>query len=232
MPSARAGKPAVAAGTVPGSLLLILALLTINALTGGPLAGADRRIRAVVQAHASAWPWLSQGRLAPAQMIVDLGNNQAAIPVLAVCALIVVARRQTLRSLLSAAVAVVLLLVTVIPAKILIARSGPGLGPVAAGHLGVFPSGHASTSSVCYGLAVLLLATVLPARIAVAAVAAVAGVCFLVGVALVWCDYHWCTDVVAGWALAGIIIQVAMRLAQPPGPGPGRSRNDHGTRPG
>ena len=134
--------------------------------------------------------------------------------------------------LLSAAVAVVLLLVTVIPAKILIARSGPGLGPVAAGHLGVFPSGHASTSSVCYGLAVLLLATVLPARIAVAAVAAVAGVCFLVGVALVWCDYHWCTDVVAGWALAGIIIQVAMRLAQPPGPGPGRSRNDHGTRPG
>jgi membrane-associated phospholipid phosphatase len=64
---------------------------------------------------------------------------------------------------------------------------------------------------VCLGLAVLLL----PYRRAGAgraAVAAVAVACLLVGVALVWCDYHWFTDVVAGWALAVLIIQAALLL--------------------
>ena len=217
---------------VSAGLLLILILLTIDVLANGPLAAADHHIRAAVQARATSprWLWLSQGRYAPAQLLVDLGNNQAAIPVLAVCALIAVARRQTLRPLLAAAAGVVLLLGTVLPAKILIARSGPGLGPVAAGSLGVFPSGHSSTSSVCYGLAVLLLVPVLPARSRAPAVAAVAAVCLLVGLALVWCDYHWFTDVLAGWALSGIIIQVCLRLQR--APGPARSRNDHGTRPG
>jgi undecaprenyl-diphosphatase len=219
---------------ISAGLLLILILLTIDVLANGPLVAADRHIRAAVQAHATSprWLGLSQGRLAPAQLIVDLGNNQVAIPVLAVCALIAVARRQTLRPLLAAAAGVVLLLATVVPAKILIERSGPGLGPVAAGSLGVFPSGHTATSSVCYGLAVLLLVPVLPARFRAPAVAAVAAVCLLVGLALVWCDYHWFTDVLAGWALSGIIIQVCLRLTPLPAPGPARSRNDHGTRPG
>jgi membrane-associated phospholipid phosphatase len=219
---------------ISAGLLLILILLTIDVLASGPLVAADHHIRAAVQARATSprWLWLSQGRLAPAQLLVDLGNNQVAIPVLAVCALIAVIGRRTLRPMLAAAAGVVLLLATVVPAKILIGRSGPGFGPVPAGSLGVFPSGHTSTSSVCYGLAVLLLVPVLPARFRAPAVAAVAAVCLLVGLALVWCDYHWFTDVLAGWALSGIIIQVCLRLAPPPAPGPARSRNDHGTRPG
>jgi undecaprenyl-diphosphatase len=40
-------------------------------------------------------------------------------------------------------------------------------------------------------------------------------VCFLVGVALIWCNYHWFTDVVAGWALAAIIVQVCLVIARP-----------------
>ena len=219
---------------ISAGLLLILILLTVDVLTNGPLVAADYHIRAAVQARATSprWLWLGQGRYAPFQLIVDLGNNQIAIPVLAVCALIAVARRRSLRPLLAAAAAVVLLLATVVPAKILIGRSGPGLGPVPPGHLGVFPSGHSSTSAVCYGLAVLLLVPVLPARARTPAVAAVAAVCLLVGLGLVWCDYHWFTDVLAGWALSGIIIQVCLRLAPPPAPGPERSRNDPGTRPG
>jgi Family of unknown function (DUF5682)/PAP2 superfamily len=42
----------------------------------------------------------------------------------------------------------------------------------------------------------------LTALVAVAA----ATICFLVGAALVWCDYHWLTDVAAGWALAALIV--------------------------
>jgi hypothetical protein len=37
--------------------------------------------------------------------------------------------------------------------------------------------------------------------------------CFLVGVALIWCDYHWFTDVAAGWALTPLIVMASLRLA-------------------
>jgi membrane-associated phospholipid phosphatase len=39
-----------------------------------------------------------------------------------------------------------------------------------------------------------------------------AALCFLVGVALIWCDFHWFTDVVAGWALSALVIVAALRL--------------------
>jgi membrane-associated phospholipid phosphatase len=77
---------------------------------------------------------------------------------------------------------------------------------------------------VCLGLAVALLfrcgsaSPFLSARAGRVAVAAVAGVCLLVGASLVWCDYHWSTDVVAGWALAGLIIQAALMLSRLPMP--------------
>jgi membrane-associated phospholipid phosphatase len=225
-----AGPPGASAGTaaalpaawrhpmwlVNGGLLLILAFLTVNVLAGGPLVGADQRIRAAVQARATSvtWRWLSDSWHAPAQLLVDLGYYQLAIPILAVCALAVVAKHRTLRPLLAAFVGSVLLFVTVVPAKIIIARPGPGLTTVGAGGLGVFPSGHTTTSSVCLGLAVLLLLPDLPPRIRWIAVAVLAGLCFLVGIALVWCDYHWFTDVVAGWALAALIVQASLWLSR------------------
>jgi membrane-associated phospholipid phosphatase len=245
-----AGEPAVASDTagaglawwrlssrlawlVPGGLLLILVVLTVNVLAHGPLVGVDERIRSAVQARATSptWRWLSDRGYSPAQLIVDLGNYQIAVPVLAACALFATARRRTLRPLLAAVAGVVLLLTTVTAGKILIGRTGPGLTTLGAGGLGVFPSGHATTATVCLGLAVALLFPArpappgLPARAGRVAVAAVAGVCLLVGAALVWCDYHWFTDVVAGWALAGLIIQAAVMLSRLPLPrrarGPG-----------
>ena len=210
----RSGRPRAAVAAGNGGLVLVLVLLTVNVLADGPLVGADRRIRAAVQAPATApaWRWLSDSWHAPAQLLVDLGSYQVAVPVLAACALIAAARRRTLRPLLTALAGVVLLLVTVTAAKIAIGRPGPGLTTLGSGGLGVFPSGHTTTATVCLGLAVLLL---IPSR---AAVAAVAVACLLVGVALVWCDYHWFTDVVAGWALAVLIIQAALPLLTPQPP--------------
>jgi membrane-associated phospholipid phosphatase len=213
---------------VPGGLLLILAALTVNVLAGGPLVGADRRIRAAVQAqaHSATWRWIGDSWHAPARLLVELGNNQVAVPVLALSALIVAVRHRSLRPLLAAAAGVALLLVTVIPAKILIGRSGPGQPAVAPGHLGVFPSGHTTTAGVCLALAVLLLAPDLPARSRRAAVAVTVALCFLVGAALIWCDFHWFTDVVAGWALAALIVLAALRLA---GPGSAARRGNNGS---
>ncbi len=144
---------------LPAGLLLVLAVLTINVLVHGPLVTMDQHIRQTVQgwAHAVGWRWLADSPHAPAQLITDLGRATVAVPVLAVVAAVLAVRGHTPRPLLVAAAGVALLLVTVIPAKVIIARPGPGNGAVAAGSLGYFPSGHTSTACVCYSIAVFLL---------------------------------------------------------------------------
>ena len=54
---------------------------------------------------------------------------------------------------------------------------------------------------------------------------ALAGLALLwlgVGAALVWCDYHWFTDVVAGWALSALLIQLTFWISQGRAYRPGR----------
>jgi membrane-associated phospholipid phosphatase len=207
---------------VPGGLVLLLALLTANVLAGGPLVGMDRRIRDAVHPVATSpgWRWLAYGRLAPAQVVANLGSVKVAVPVLALCAVAVAIRFRSPWPLAIAAAGGALLAGTVIPGKILIGRPGPGYASLPHGAWGDFPSGHTSTAGVCYGLAALLLVAGTQAAGAAghrslrrAVVAAAAAGCFLVGAAMVWCDYHWFTDVVAGWALSALIVW-AVWLAQ------------------
>ena len=47
--------------------------------------------------------------------------------------------------------------------------------------------------------------------------AGLAAVWLLVGVALIWCDYHWASDVLAGWALSALIVWLALRVRWPGG---------------
>lgn len=197
---------------MPGLPVLVLAILTINVLVTGPLVAADQRVQTTVQAlrRSGSWAWVH----GPTQPIVDLADPMVAVFVLVACALAVSARRRSLRPILTTAVAVLLLLVTVIPAKILIGRRGPGRIRPLSGSLGSFPSGHATTALVCAVLIVVLLLPHLPAWTRRAAQVAVPVWCLLVGAALVWRNYHWCTDVIAGWALAAIIIQATLRLTR------------------
>jgi membrane-associated phospholipid phosphatase len=202
---------------LPAGLLAVLVFLTVNVLAHGPMVTLDQHIRHTVQgwAHAAGWRWLVDSPQAPAQLITGLGRVTVAVPVLAVVAAALAVRGRTLRPLLVAATGVVLLLVTVIPAKIIIARPGPGTGALAPGSWGYFPSGHTSTACVCYSIAVLLLTAGWPARVRRAALAGLAVLWLLVGAALVWCDYHWTSDVLAGWALSGLIVWLALRVRWP-----------------
>jgi membrane-associated phospholipid phosphatase len=195
---------------ISGVLLLILIVLTINVLVHGPLTGLDERIRAAVLARADspAWRWLSDTPQRPAPLLTDLGMYVLAVPILAAVGVALAIRRHTLRPLLIAVTGVVLLLGTVIPAKIIIGRPGPGLPAVVPGQLGVFPSGHTSTACICFSLAVLMLVAGQPTRTRYLALAGLALLWLGVGAALIWCDYHWFTDVVAGWALSGLVIQL------------------------
>jgi undecaprenyl-diphosphatase len=61
---------------------------------------------------------------------------------------------------------------------------------------------------ICFSLAVLMLVAGQPARTRYLALAGLALLWLGVGAALVWCDYHWFTDVVAGWALSALLIQL------------------------
>ena len=205
-------------------LLLILAILTINVLVHGPLVTLDEQIRGAVlpRADSTAWRWLSNTPYRPAQLLTDLGMTTVALPVLAAVALALAIRRHTLRPVLIALTGVALLLGTVIPAKILIARPGPGLPPVSPGALGVFPSGHTSTACVCFSLATLMLVAGQPARIRSLALAVLGLLWLGVGAALVWCDWHWFTDVAAGWALAGLLIQLTFWINRPRRPSAAR----------
>jgi len=202
---------------LPAGLLTVLVFLTVNVLAHGPLITLDQYIRHTVQdwAHAAAWRWLADSPRAPAQLITDLGRETVAVPVLAVAAAVLAVHGHTLRPLLVAASGVVLLLVTVIPAKIIIARPGPGTTALATGNWGYFPSGHTSTACVCYSIAVFLLTAGWPGWARRAALAGLAAVWLLVGAALVWCDYHWASDVLAGWALSALIVWLALRVPLP-----------------
>lgn len=211
---------------LPAGLLAVLVFLTVNVLAHGPLVTMDQHIRQTVQgwAHAAGWRWLADSPHAPAQLITDLGRETVAVPVLAVVAAVLAIRGHTRRPLLVAATGVVLLLVTVIPAKIIVARPGPGTTALAAGSWGYFPSGHTSTACVCYSIAVCLLIAGRPGWSRRAALTGLAAVWLLVGAALIWCDYHWASDVLAGWALSALIVWLALRIPLPQRLPPSRAR--------
>lgn len=211
---------------VSGSLLLLLTLLTINVLADGPLIPVDRRIHKAVHhtANSPDWRWLKNGPATPARILIDLGNVRFAFPILLAIAGYVAFRRRSVRPLVTAVTGMVLILAIVVPAKILIGRPNPGYSHLPPHHLlGAFPSGHTTTACVCYILAVLI---VFPrpgrrARQIWLRVAAVLG--FLIGMAMMWCNLHWFTDVIAGFALSALIIPLTMwltcRFGRPGGPG-------------
>ncbi|GAA3166507.1 MULTISPECIES: phosphatase PAP2 family protein [Streptomyces] len=106
----------------------------------------------------------------------------------------------------------VLVPAVVVPAKVWIGRPGP---PRMAGapHDGFYPSGHAATAAVAYGLVALLLLhrrrrsgrAMRGPRAALLAVSVVL-VNIGVGVGLVRQGYHWPLDVVASWCLSGVVL--------------------------
>jgi undecaprenyl-diphosphatase len=139
-------------------------------------------------------------------------------------------RRRSLRPLVTAVTGMVLILAIVVPAKILIGRPNPGYLRLPPHQLlGAFPSGHTTTACVCYILAGLIVTQRAGARRRRIwlRVTTVLGV--LIGMAMIWCSLHWLTDVIAGFALAGLIIPVTMWLTGRDGQGrPGRR---HAVRP-
>ncbi len=195
---------------LPVVLLLVLTLLTEQVVTHGPLLAIDRWVRrdTLRLVADNPYPWLNN----LAEWWTDLGSSTIAITLLVAGTLAATLRVRSWQPLLSATLAGAALFATVIPGKILIGRPGPEGQPVGPGQWGWFPSGHTSTASVCLGTAAWLLALgCASARLRRLLYTATTLLCFGVGVCLIWRDYHWFLDVVAGWSLSGVILWALIR---------------------
>ncbi|GAC1336121.1 MAG: hypothetical protein NVS2B9_06390 [Myxococcales bacterium] len=82
-----------------------------------------------------------------------------------------------------------------------------------------FPSGHAMTAVVTYGMLALLAARADP-RFRLPAALGAAGVALLIGASRVYLGLHWASDVVAGFA-AGVVVLAVAAGATRPGLDPG-----------
>ncbi len=205
---------------IPLLCALLLALLSWQAATDGPVRSLDERF-----GH-----WLADGSLPSpaAQFFADLGNVAVALPVLVLALAYAAWRGRRVRAPrwwlppLAAALAMAAVPALVVPLKTWIDRPGP---PRMAGgvHEGFFPSGHAATAAVAYGAAVLLLqyARERPRTPRLWLFIAYGLLNAAVGVGLVRQGYHWPLDVVGAWCLAGLVLWCLHRvLLIGPRPGP------------
>ncbi|WP_342742706.1 phosphatase PAP2 family protein [Streptomyces indicus] len=168
---------------------------------GGPLRRLDERVGDAVRT--GGFP----GGLA--EFCADLGNIAVAVPVLAAAVAWTVWRARAWRLPLTAALALALVPALVAPLKALIGRPGP---PGMDGSGGFYPSGHAATTVVAYGAAVLLL---LPyPRFGRQLVALGALLILANGFGLVRQGYHWPLDVLASWCLGGLLLVVMAWLRE------------------
>ncbi|MGP3986296.1 phosphatase PAP2 family protein [Streptomyces sp. 3N207] len=184
---------------------LVLVLTIWQVLTRGMLIGWDEDLGTDMRRAAPP--------RALAEALSDLGNMEVALPILAAAMALSLLRRRGRgrRPVLCYAVAMGLMAPLVTGLKVWTDRTGP------LGGEGYFPSGHAATTAVALGGALLLLCGGLsraagsPAWMLVTAIVAV-----LVtgnGLGLVWRGYHWPLDVVAGWCLGVLLLSAAWAAA-------------------
>jgi undecaprenyl-diphosphatase len=194
---------------VLGSLcLLLFAVLTWQEAVHGRLLALDEPLRSAV-AGASVHP---AHRSAVGYFFADLGNAPVAVPVLVVTLVCTAWRGRRWVPPVACAVAMAAVPLVVIPLKSAIGRGGAG--SLAPGYPGLYPSGHTATAALAYGATALLLLPWLKRAAARRLLIAAAVLLNLaVGMALVYCGYHWPLDVIGSWCLCGALLSGAARVS-------------------
>ena len=221
---------AALAATLAGTLLVALTALGLVVLTSDRLQLLDNDVRDWVLAHqVPLLAYLLRG-------ITHLGNAMVVVPIFVLLAGALSRVRATAEPLISALTAAGLLMVTVVLLKAVVGRPGPSSEPPGIWS-GAWPSGHTATSTVVYGLLALMLwqhggirpdgPDRYPGSV-LFAVPALLALPVLIAIGLVYCNYHWFSDVVGGFLL-GIPIAIAAQLLprpllRPPGAFPPPAR--------
>lgn len=202
----------------PAVLLAALAVLLEQVLLGGPVQVLDEVVARWTADHQHG-P-VTGPVIGAAKLLAELAQPMLVVPLFALAAAGWGWWRRTWRPPLLALTGTTALAVA-LALKTVVARGGPD-GQIARDG-GAWPSGHVTTAVVAWGLA----AQVLPPswRAARTLLQAVPGP---VGAAMILSDYHWLSDVLAGWLLGPLLLATVTALVDratgnPDSPGTGRS---------
>jgi len=183
----------------------VLLLVTADVLAGGPLSRLDVRVSDRVEAaglSGARWP----------DVLLVLGDRPGMIAVVLVALAWLCRRDRTVEPLVRLAVLGLATVVAVYALKVGIARPPPP-GLQDAGPPRSYPSGHTATAVVLWSLLAHCVAERPRAGPSVRVTAVLAWLMPVVTVAgMLLADYHWVTDIVAGAAVAVVLVQ-AERLA-------------------
>jgi undecaprenyl-diphosphatase len=198
---------------LPSALLCVFGVLLWQVVSHGPLTRLDVHVRNGIQdaATASGRQWLaSLGR-----GCANLGDQAPSILSLAVAAAVATWRARSWRPALLAAAAWIVL-ATVIPLKIWVARPGPGEVTLGNATLGFFPSGHTADAVCCYVAAGYLLGVfVWTSRIARQALGGLVALLLVLTIfGLLWSNYHWLTDILGSLCWCGAWLLVLRHVDQ------------------
>jgi undecaprenyl-diphosphatase len=199
--------------------LAVFALVLADVLLDGPLRQTDLRGHEWVREHVrGGWHVL-------AYVLVLAGQRFVVVAPLVVAAIASSVRLRSVRPVVVAASVLVVLAVAVPALKALTGRTAPrsGVDRVFAGGSD-FPSGHALNGVVLWGLTFSYVAAlggpfaawVRRHRRLLTLLTALAA-----GLGTTGMDYHWWTDVLAGWAL-GVAVLVAVLALDPVRASPAR----------
>ncbi|MCX2924739.1 phosphatase PAP2 family protein [Streptomyces sp. NEAU-W12] len=186
-------------------------LLVLVAAKWRPLTGLDRDIASAVHRWAVDEPGLTQA----ARVLTDWVWDPWTMRLLCGAVALLLWYRYTARwtavwLVVTCAVAAAVQQVL----KAVVGRARPVWpDPVDSAHYAAFPSGHAMTAAVTFGLLLWLLhrhgvgRTLWVWAVALAALS-VGGV----GLTRVWLGVHWPTDVLGGWLLGLVVVAVGVRI--------------------
>jgi membrane-associated phospholipid phosphatase len=226
----------------PAVLLCAFVVLLWQVVAHGPLTRLDVHVRDGIQGTATSagLHWLAQfgracadlGDQAPALLSLLLATGLAvwrtwsvqkkAAPDAAAAATDRTLWRSPLWRPVLLAIGAGLVLLTVIPLKIWVARPGPGEVTLGNASLGFFPSGHTADALCCYGMAFYLLRVfvwtgAVARRLLAALTTLVIGLTIF---GLLWSNYHWLSDILGSLCWCGawllVIWHCSSSLAAPP----------------
>jgi len=208
----------------PSLLLGAFFLLLWQVLSHGFVTRVDVHVRDAVQSAAQSpdLSWFFRiGR-----GCADLGDPELTLLSIVGVTAYAVWRRRSWRPVVPAASALVVL-ATVIPLKLWVARPGPGEAVLGNADLGFFPSGHTADALCCYGMsAFLLYAFVWQGRTARLALGGAAGLLVALTIfGLLWSNFHWLSDVIGSLCWCGAWLLVIARWSTASAAGRGRSRD-------
>ncbi len=168
----------------------------------------DRTLTAWIQGLGPGWNTLMH-------LVTELGEPKyAAVLTLAAVAYCGVVRRFNL-ALAYIGVLGGMYLISVI--KAVVGRTRPDTVYVATvnPHGLSFPSGHAGTAMLFWGLLAYLAYKYLPAPYGLIIAGLLAVFIFFVGVSRVYLGAHYPTDVIGGWILGAVVLAVVIALVRP-----------------